>query len=186
MKLHRFPKRGETGAIGLTGTLGVLAGVLAVTFVVILGFRLFSSDSSTGSQSATAVLSRSPEVVISSAAKEATLAFLDVDYRDMDPRLTKVLSLATGTFYSQYKSREATLKAAALQGHAISVGTVKYVGLAQIGADSARAYVAADSTVTHTPTTGSPKVADEMHSYRFQVDLSRIKGQWLVNDLKFV
>lgn len=163
----------------------VVTGVLAVTFAVSVGFRLSDGSSSTNDSASSSVLSRTPEVAISTAAQQATRAFLDIDYRDMAPRMSAILSLSTGKFYRQYKSSEQRLTMVAQQAKIVSVGTVRYVGLGAIGSRSARAYVAADSSVSASSTpSGTP--AQQKHRYRLQLDLTWVKGAWLVNDLKFV
>ena len=166
----------------------VVTGLLAVTFVVILGARLFREDPALGINDASlAQAKRNTE--ITDSARDLTLAFLAVDYRDMDARVAAVLKLATGTFKSQYETAKKNLSAAAVQSKAVSTGEIKYVGLSKVTSRSATALVAADSTVSNTLITeakdkGQP--VDETRYYRFQLRLDLVKGSWLVSDLQFV
>jgi hypothetical protein len=166
-----------------TRLLSVLAGALLIAFLVILGFRVFG-DGTAGSHA----VPRLHERDIVTAAQAATTAFLDVDYSDMGPRMDKVLSLATGTFYDRYKAAEDELAAVTTEGRVKSEGTVRYIGLSKVTDTTAVVYVAADSTVTNTKTSvidpsGS---TDERRHYRFRVELRRVKGTWLVSGLEFV
>lgn len=168
--------------------LAAVTTVLAVTFLVVLGFRLFGSTAAPGRTDA-AIERTAEEDRIVRVAEAATLAFLDVDYQDMAPKVKKVLDLATGTFYDQYKSAEENLTSAAKQGRATSTGVVKHVGLSKVTATTARAYVAADSTVSNALIVEAQEKGekvDEKRYYRFQLDLTLVKGQWRVNDLQFV
>ena len=166
----------------------VVTGLLLVTFLVILGTRLFREDPALGVNDASLAAAKR-NTAITDVAKSVTTAFLDVDYRDMDPRIEKVLDQATGTFEKQYDAARANLTKAAVQGKATSVGTVRYVGLGKVTDRTATALVAADSTVSNAviaaaKAKGQP--VDEKRYYRFQLELTRVKGTWLVDDLQFV
>ena len=53
---------------------------------------------------------------VTKAARDETLAFLTVDYKNMDPLIDKVLAGATGNFKDQYERAKDTLKTTARQG----------------------------------------------------------------------
>jgi hypothetical protein len=129
------------------------------------------------------------QVAVNAAARKVTLAFLDVDYRDMDPRIDKVLKLATGTFKEQYAKTRVNLTAAAQQGKATSTGAIKYVGISDIDADSALVFVAADSKVDNSAMEDARKKGqnpDDQRYYRFQLKMSLVHGHWLLNGLDLV
>lgn len=157
-----------------------LVAVLAAAFVVPLGLRVLDSGPSHA-----APTSDGPQAV----AEKVTLAFLDVDYRDMEPRLAKVLDLATGTFHEEYQANAVNLTAAAQEGLAVSSGRVLHVGLSAATATTATVLVAADSTVANKLIAAERvkgNEVDDQRYYRFQIDLTLVSGRWLVNQLQFV
>ncbi|MFL6022223.1 MAG: hypothetical protein ACJ72O_02700 [Marmoricola sp.] len=182
--------RGRTalGAVPLQLAVTVLLGVLAITFVVVAALRIVHPEAlNHGRAAATSAANRDDDVT--SAARRATLAFLDVDYRDMDPRVKKVLALSTGTFKKQYDSTSVNLTAAARQGQAVSSGSIKYVGLSKVSDTSATVFVAADSTVTNLAMQKAKEKGekvDDKRYYRFQLSLTKVSGRWLLDDLRFV
>ncbi len=95
--------------------LMVLALVLIATTVL-----LFTKGAAaTPGDSRAEALSRQYDDVTAAARKE-TLAFLTVDYKDMDPLIAKVLEGATGTFKDQYERAKVTLKSTAQQGKSVA------------------------------------------------------------------
>lgn len=180
--------RDALGAVSLQLVVTVLTGVLALGFVVVAGLRIVHPESlSQGRAEATRTAERQDD--ITSAARRATLAFLDVDYRDMDPRVQKVLALSTGTFKKQYQQTSVNLTAAAREGQAVSSGSIRYVGISDADADSAVVFVAADSTVTNLAMQKAKEKGqkvDDKRYYRFQLNLTKVGSRWLLNDLQFV
>lgn len=175
---------GKRSTVSPTLLLGVLTGALAVSLAVTWGLRVYGDETSTVGDQVAAV-SNTPQAV----AEQATLAFLDVDYRDMAPRIARVLDLATGKFYDEYQAASASLTAGAEEGQAISTGTVKYVGLGEVSGGTAQVLVAADSTVTNKlieAAKAKGQAVDDQRNYRVQVDLALVDGQWRVSDLRFV
>jgi Mce-associated membrane protein len=155
----------------------VIALALVATSVVLLGKGASASPGEGRAQS----LSRQ-YAAVSRAARAETLAFLDVDYRHMDPLVTKVLAGATGSFKAQYQKSTATLKASAERSRAVSTGRVAQVGISEIGDRRAVVLVAADAQVTNRTTKGSP----QPRYYRLRLTLERHGGTWLTSDLRFV
>jgi len=129
------------------------------------------------------------DLAVRVAATEVTKAFLDVDYRDMDPRIAKVLTLSTGTFKNQYQTARNDLKAQSESAKAVATGAVRYVGIADVDDDTAVAYVAADTRVTNVSIQqdkAAGKQVQDRRYYRFQLNLSKVGGHWLLNDLQFI
>jgi Mce-associated membrane protein len=180
--------RDALGAVNLRLLVAVLTGVLALGFVTVAGLRIVHPESLNHDRAEVArAADREDEVT--AAARKVTLAFLDVDYRDMDPRVQKVLDLSTGTFKKQYRDTSVNLTAAARQGRAVSSGSIKYIGISDQDADSAVVFVAADSTVTNLAmqqAKAKGQKVDDKRYYRFQLNLTRVGGRWLLNDLQFV
>ena len=182
--------RGRTGlgAVSLELVVGVLVGVLSLTFVAVAILRIAHPETlSSGRAEATRTANREDD--ITAAARKAALAFLDVDYRDMDPRVKKVLALSTGTFKKQYTDTSVNLIAAAREGRAVSSGSIRYVGISEADGDAAKVYVAADSTVSNLAMQKAREkgeTVDDKRYYRFELSLTKVDGRWLLNDLQFV
>jgi Mce-associated membrane protein len=119
---------------------------------------------------------------VTAAARKETLAFLTVDYKDMDPLIAKVLDGATGTFKEQYERAKVTLKATAQQGQSVATGDVKAVGIGDIDGDTAIAFVAADGSVTNKSTKGRA----QPRTYRFKLTMVRKGDKWLTSDLQIL
>ena len=129
------------------------------------------------------------DLAVRVAATNVTKAFLDVDYRDMDPRIDKVLGLSTGTFKNQYQTAKVDLKAQAQQAKAVATGAVRYVGIGDIDDDTAVVYVAADTKVSNVSIEQDKSAGKDVQDhryYRFQLSLSKVGSRWLLNDLQFV
>jgi len=126
---------------------------------------------------------------VTAAARQVTSAFLDVDYRDMDPRIAKVLSLSTGTFKNQYDTAKVDLKSQAQAAKAVATGAVRSVGVGDIDSKHAVVYVAADTKVTNVSIEkdkAAGKTVQDKRYYRFQLSLTRVGDRWLLNDLEFI
>lgn len=129
------------------------------------------------------------QVAVTAAARKVTLAFLDVDYRDMDPQVENVLDLSTGAFKEQYEASRVELVAQARDGEATSKGEVKSVGISDIDEDSAVVFVAADSTVDNKvmrEERAKGEKPDGKRFYRFELKMTRVGDSWLLNELEFV
>ena len=119
---------------------------------------------------------------VTKAAEDETLAFLTVDYKNMDPLIDKVLAGATGTFKEQYTSAKDALKSTAVQGKSVATGDVKAVGIGDIDSDTAVVFVAADGSVTNKSTAGKA----QPRAYRFKLTMVRKGDKWLTSDLQIL
>ena len=163
------------------GVLGVLAVLLALACVVVLIWPTAVPGKS-GAEKAD-----DRTVAVQSAATQVMKAFLDVDYKDMDPRVSKVLSLSTGAFENQYKTASADLKSQVQAAKTVATGAVVRVGIGDIDSDTAVVYVAADSKVTNTSIEkeqAQGQTADGRRYYRFQLTMSKVGDRWLLSDLQ--
>jgi Mce-associated membrane protein len=167
----------------LVAVLAVLALLLAVACAVVV----ISPTAVPGTSAAERANDRVEEVT--AAARKVTAAFLDVDYRDMDPRIATVLGLSTGTFKNQYTTAKVDLKAQAQQAKAVADGAVRYVGVGDIDAHRAVVYVAADTKVSNASieqAKAAGKTVDDKRYYRFQLNLKKVGNRWLLDDLQFI
>ena len=163
--------------------LAALAVLLAAACVVVL----VKPTAVPGKSEAEKADDRNLAVTV--AANRITKAFLDVDYRDMDPRIDKVLSLATGTFKNQYQTAKVDLKTSVEQAKAVATSSVLDVGIGDIDSDTARVYVAADTTVSNTAIEkdkAAGKAVEDKRYYRFQLSLTKVGDRWLLSDLQFI
>lgn len=119
---------------------------------------------------------------VTKAAREETLAFLTVDYKNMDPLIEKVLAGATGQFKEQYEQAKVTLKATAQDGQSMATGKIGAIGIGDIDEDNAVVFVAADGEVTNKSTKGKA----QPRSYRFKLDMVRKGDRWLTSNLQIL
>lgn len=159
---------------------GLLLG-LALLLVVVAAVLFAGGAEGSPGTAGSASLSQRHSAVIA-AARAETLAFLTVDYRDMDPLVDEVLDGATGDFAEEYAQARDQLVAKARAGRSVSTGEVRAAGVAELGETSAVVYVAADGTVTSTSTDGKAQV----RPYRFRLGLVREDGRWLTSELRIL
>jgi hypothetical protein len=161
--------------------LGALAVALAVACVVVLVWPTAVPGKSRAEQA------DDRAVAVQAAATSVMKAFLDVDYRDMDPRVKKVLGLSTGTFHNQYQTASNDLKTQVQAAKTVATSGVLRVGIGDIDADTAVVYVAADTEVSNTAIEkekAAGKKVDGRRYYRFQLTMSKVGGRWLLSDLE--
>ncbi len=170
---------GPAGASWRWANLVLLALALVLVATSVLLFTRGAAATPGSSRAET--LSREYEQV-TKAARAETLAFMRVDYQNMDPLIEKVLAGATGTFKEQYDKAKVTIKAQAQDQHAVSTGKVLAVGIGDIDRDNAVVFVAADSSVKNKGTKGKA----EPRNYRFKLQMVRKGGNWLASNLQFV
>ena len=115
-------------------------------------------------------------------ATEVANAFVNIRYDDVDASIARVKALATGDFADQYdKSTEALLEV--LGGSkAVMIGDVVWAGVVSADADSATVIVATSGTVANTLTKNKPVA----RTFRLQLSLANVEGEWKANDLQFV
>jgi Mce-associated membrane protein len=154
---------------------------LAVVLVAAAVFFLVDDANASPGDDKAATLSRQSKAV-TAAAKAETLAFLTVDYRNMDALTAKVLGGATGPFKQQYAGARSNLKTSAARSQAVSTGKVLSVGISDIDKDKAVVFVAANSQVTNKSTKGKPVP----RYYRLKLSMVREGGTWRTSDLQFV
>jgi Mce-associated membrane protein len=155
--------------------------VLALLLAATTALLFTRGAAATADHSKAEALSRQYEDV-TAAARAETLAFLTVDYKNMDPLIQKVLDGATGAFESQYRRAKGTLKATAQRGRSGATGRVREVGIGDIDGDTAIVFVAADGSVTNKNTKGKA----QPRAYRFKLTMVRKGDKWLTSDLQIL
>ncbi len=155
--------------------------VLALLLVATTALLFTRGAAATPGDSKAEALSRQ-YADVTKAARAETLAFLTVDYKNMDPLIEKVLAGATGAFKSQYQRAKPTLKATAQQGESTATGKVREVGIGDITGESAVVFVAADGEVKNKNSKGKA----EPRAYRFKLTMVREGDKWLTSDLQIL
>lgn len=171
----------------LTRVNAALAALLVLALVLLIGVLIGGNRVLPWTTGAERQVNAYADV--QAAATKSVLAFLDVDYQHMDQKQKLVQSLATGTFKKQYAATEVELKAAAQSAHAVSTGTVRYVGIRSLAGQTAKALVAADVVVSNTATakqkatTACPHDGARCDQYRFVVTMTDTADGWKMSDL---
>jgi Mce-associated membrane protein len=155
--------------------------VLALLLVAATVFFWIESANATPGDEQAASLSKEYRSV-TKAAEAETVAFLTVDYTDMDPLIAKVLAGATDPFKAQYDGAKANLKSSAQTAQAVSTGKVLSTGVSEIDGNTAVVFVAADSQVKNKSTKGKA----EPRYYRLKLTMTKKSGDWLMANLQFV
>ncbi len=156
--------------------------MLVALLLIVTSILLFTKGAAaTPGDTRAETLSRQYDEV-TKAARAETLAFLTVNYKDMDPLIDKVLAGATGTFKEQYEAAKGNLKTTAQQGQSVATGEVKAVGISDIDADTAVVFVGADGSVKNKSTKGKA----QPRAYRFKLTMVNKGDKWLTSDLQIL
>jgi Mce-associated membrane protein len=157
--------------------------LIAVALLLVVASVLFfvRGAAATKKDSAEAVLSKQ-YTAVTKAAKAETLAFLTIDYKNMDPLIDKVIAGAAGDFKQQYAGARANLKSSTQQAHAVSTGKIKEIGVGDLDDNTAVVFVAVDSQVKNKSTKG----AGVPRYYRLKLTMVHQGPKWLTSNLEFV
>ena len=174
------PRRRGGAWVASAAVLGALAGLLAIAGVIVL----VRPTAVPGKSEAEKANDR--DLAVQVAATGAMKAFLEVDYRDMDARIKKVLSLSTGAFKNQYQTISTELKTGAETAKTVTTSAILRVVLGDVDDDTAVVYVAADTNVTNTAVEqekASGKDVDGRRFFRWQLTMTKVGDRWLLKDL---
>jgi Mce-associated membrane protein len=155
----------------------VILALVLIAAAVVFFVRGGSSDDDTKAQT----LSRQYKAV-TKAASDETVAFLTINYQDVDTMIDKVLSGATGSFKEQYSGARSQLKSSATTAKAVSTGKVLSAGISELNSKNAVVFVAANSSVTNTSTKGKA----QPRYYRLKLTMVREGDTWRTSNLEFV
>jgi Mce-associated membrane protein len=154
-------------------SVGVLAlGGLVVLLAVTGGVLWF------GARSASAESATRAEAL--AAARQEAVNLTSQDYRTVDADLRRMVDGATGQLRADLEQRSAETKQVVVKNKAMARGVAVDAGLVVLDGAAATVVVAVDSTVSST---GAPAAN---RRYRFQLDLTRVGGRWLVANLTAV
>ncbi len=166
--------------------LAVVAALL-LTGVLLLGDRLTggskSSGAAAGSSSASGATSDSADHLAAlRAAHDFAVSFFTYDYRNVNAYFRRVEAASTGSFKSDFVSKEGTLKTVLASLKTVATGQVPDggAGIFALSDGKAVAFVAANLNATNAVTKNGQK------RYRVKLSLQKVKGAWLVSDFEEV
>ncbi len=116
------------------------------------------------------------------AATKMANAFLNLDHETIEANLEAVKALATGPFLRQYTRASNDLVKLTRRAQATQTGKVEWAGLVYSDNDSATVIVATSGTVANKLTEFEPVA----RTYRLQLEVVLVDGQWLTSDLQYV
>ena len=116
------------------------------------------------------------------AATKMANAFLNLDYETIEANIEAVRALATGPFLRQYTTASNDLVKLTRRAQAKQTGEVEWTGLVNGDEDSATVIVATSGTVANKLTEFEPVA----RTYRLQLEVDLVDGQWLTSDLQYV
>jgi Mce-associated membrane protein len=115
------------------------------------------------------------------AARQVAVNFSTLDYRTFDRDTARVTAETTGAFRTDFSAQAAQIKQVVVADKSVSTGQVGQVAVVSSTSTSARVLVVLDANVTNTSTT-----TPTARHYRVQLDLTKVHGRWLANQLQFV
>ncbi|RFU42015.1 hypothetical protein DZF91_08790 [Actinomadura logoneensis] len=161
--------RGGGGVSIAAVVLGVLAAALAVATVV-AGVRYWSADREQGDRRA-----------VLQSARQTGVNLASIDYRTVQQGVERVTSGMTGEIKNQWATQAKQIADIATKSQ--STSSVQQVRAGIVSMDGGSAEV----LVSITATTTSPKVPNgQPRYYRFAMDMSKVKGKWLVSKMGMV
>jgi hypothetical protein len=165
----------------------VVAVAMLLTGVLLLGDRLTgSSKASGGAKGSTASGGATSDSVDHLAALRAAhdfaVSFFTYDYRNVNAYFRRVEAASTGSFRSDFVSKEGTLKTVLASLKTVATGQVPDggAGIFALADGKAVAFVSANLNATNAVTKNGQK------RYRVKLSLQKVKGAWLVNDFEEV
>jgi hypothetical protein len=163
--------------------LAVVAALL-LTGVLLWGDRLTGGSTSRAAKAATA--SSAPDSAdrlgALRAAHDFATSFFTYDYRNVNAYFRRVEAASTGSFRSDFVSKEGTLKTVLASLKTVATGQVpdNGAGIFALADGKAVAFVAANMNASNAVTKNGQQ------RYRVKLSLEKVKGAWLVSDFQEV
>ena len=177
------PPRGDRRMRRLLVALGVVAALL-LTGVLLLGDRL--TGGSKGSSGKAAAAASAPDsadrLAALRAAHDFAVSFFTYDYRNINAYFKRIEAASTGSFRSDFVSKEGTLKTVLASLKTVATGQVPDggAGIFALADGKAVAFVAANMNASNAVTKNGQQ------RYRAKLSLQKVKGAWLVTDFEEV
>jgi Mce-associated membrane protein len=116
------------------------------------------------------------------AARDEVEAFINIDYQDAQESIDAVAAGATGDFARQYDSSSQGVVEVLERNESVMDGAVLWAGVVSADDDSATVVAATTGTVANVSTDNEPVT----RYFRLKLDLQKVDGEWLTNNLEFV
>ena len=165
----------------------VVVVAMLLTGVLLLGDRLTggakSAAGSAGASSSNGATGDSADHLSAlRAAHDFAVSFFTYDYRNVNAYFRRVEAASTGSFRSDFVSKEGTLKTVLASLKTVATGQVPDggAGIFALADGKAVAFVAANLNASNAVTKNGQK------RYRVKLSLQKVKGAWLVSDFEEV
>jgi Mce-associated membrane protein len=175
--------RGDRRVRRAVVALGVVAALL-LTGVLLLGDRLTGGSKAAGGKAAAAASApdSADRLAALRAAHDFAVSFFTYDYRNVNAYFKRIETASTGSFRSDFVSKEATLKQVLANLKTVATGQVPDggAGIFALADGKAVAFVAANMNASNAVTKNGQQ------RYRVKLSLQKVKGAWLVTDFEEV
>jgi hypothetical protein len=175
------PKRERRLLQGVVA-LAVVAAVL-LAGVLLLSDRITGGSKSGGPKAAAATTADSADRLGAlRAAHNFAASFFTYDYRNVNAYFRRVEAASTGSFRSDFVSKEGTLKTVLASLKTVATGEVpdSGAGIFALADGKAVAFVAANMNASNAVTKNGQQ------RYRIKLSLEKVQGAWLVSDFQEV
>ncbi len=163
--------------------LAVVAALL-LTGVLLLGDRLSGGSKAAGGAAAAtgSATDSADRLAALRAAHDFTVSFFTYDYRDVAAYFKRIEAASTGTFRTDFVSKEKTLKTVLANLKTVATGQVPDggAGIFALADGKAVAFVAANMNASNAVTKNGQQ------RYRVKLSLQKVKDAWLVTDFQEV
>ncbi|AQZ66934.1 unnamed protein product [[Actinomadura] parvosata subsp. kistnae] len=102
---------------------------------------------------------------------------VSLDYKSADADVRRILTTSTGAARAEYEANAAKLRATTVENKVVQQGVLRATGLVSMSATTARVLVVADVEIRWDGSRSAP----QERFYRWQMDLSKAGGAWLVS-----
>ena len=102
---------------------------------------------------------------------------VSLDYRTVDTDLRRILDTSTGVAKTEYTTNAGKLKSTTVENKVVQHGVLRATGLVSMTGASAKVLVVADVEIRWDGSKSPP----EDRYYRWQMDVSKVGGLWLVS-----
>ena len=116
------------------------------------------------------------------AATKFVNTFMNVDYKTMDSTFASISATSTGAFQKQFDKSVESLKSLTTRVKSVQTSEVVWAGYSSGDADSATVLIATQGTMSSTASKGKALARYD----RVRVDLAKVDGTWLTNNLTFL
>lgn len=111
------------------------------------------------------------------AAGEHAKNLMSLDHKSVDADLRRILDTSTGEAHEEYETNAAKLKTTTVENKVVQQGVLRATGLVSMTATTARVLVVADVEIRWEGSRSKP----QERYYRWQMDLTKTGGRWLVS-----